>query len=108
MSYLKGVDNPKHADLGGLLLPVLATQTGGQVPYGGNDLSIVIDRCITDARAYYMLTFNPPAAVHANEYHGIDVQVDKPGLTVRTRSGYYAQPLAAALQSFPNVSLQKE
>lgn len=108
MSYLKGVDNPKHADLGGLLLPVLATQTGGQVPYGGNDLSIVIDRCIADARAYYMLTFNPPAAVHANEYHGIDVQVDKPGLTVRTRSGYYAQPSAAALQSFPNVSLQKE
>src|SRR5271157_1392861 len=57
--YLKGVDDPNHADMGDLLLPVIATQTGGQVPYEGNDLAIVIDRCIKDARSFYVLTFNP-------------------------------------------------
>lgn len=104
--YLKGVDDPIHADIGDLLLPVIATQTGGQVPYGGNDLAPIIDRCIADAQAYYVLTFNPPPAAHPNEYHGIEVTVDKPGLKVRTRSAYYTQPTASAMQSLLSVSLQ--
>jgi VWFA-related protein len=90
MKYLKGVDSPDRVDIGDLLLPVIATQTGGQVPYAGNDLAIVIDRCIADAHAYYVLTFNAPVPAHPDEYHGIEVQVDKPGLKVRTRTAYYA------------------
>lgn len=90
--YLKGVDGPQHADYGNLLLQVLATQTGGQALAGNNDLASLIHRCVADANAYYVLTFNPPGAAHPNEYHGIEVRVDKPGLTARTRTGYYAQP----------------
>lgn len=105
MNYLKGVDDPKHADLGDLLLPVIATQSGGLVPYEGNDLAPIIDRCIQDARNFYVLTFNPPPAAHANEYHSLEVRVDKPGLTVRTRSGYYAQSTASAEQPLLKLSL---
>jgi len=90
--FLKAVEKPKDADYGDLLLGVLATQSGGQVFYGNNDLAGLISKCIADTGAYYVLTFNPPAGAHANEYHGIEVQVDKPGLTARTRAGYYAQP----------------
>jgi hypothetical protein len=39
-----------------------------------------------------VLTFNAPPAAHANEYHGLEVAIDKPGLTARTRTGFYAQP----------------
>jgi VWFA-related protein len=91
-NYLKGVDKPKHADYGNLLLEVLATQSGGQVLYGSNDLASLIDRCIADAKTYYVLTYNPPPAAHPDEYHGIEVKVDRPGLTARTRTGYYSQP----------------
>jgi VWFA-related protein len=105
-SYLKGVDEPKHADYGDLLLQVLAGQSGGQVLFGNNDLASLIDRCVADAKAYYALTYIPPPAAHTNEYHRIDVQVDKPGLNVRTRAGYYSMPNVPATQSFPKVSLQ--
>ncbi len=91
-SFLKGVEKPKDADYGDLLLGVLATQSGGQVFFGNNDLAGLISKCIADANAYYVLTFNAPAASRANEYRSIEVQVDKPGLTARTRAGYYAQP----------------
>jgi len=106
-NYLKGVDQPKHADWGNLFLPVLATHSGGQVQFGSNDLAGMIDRCIADARAYYVVTYNPPAASHADEYHSIEVRVEKPGLKVRTLSGYYAQPSVSTEQTFPKkVSLQ--
>jgi hypothetical protein len=27
-----------------------------------------------------------------NEYHALEIKLGKPGLTARTRTGYYAQP----------------
>jgi len=92
MQYVKGVRDINHADLGDLSLPVLATQTGGQVLMGIRDLASLIDRCVTDAKTYYVLTYNPPPAAHPNEYHDIVIKVDRPGLTARTRIGYYSQP----------------
>jgi len=109
MQYVKGVYDPKHADLGNLSLPVLATQTGGQVLIGSSDLPALIDQCISDVRSYYQLTFIPPPATHPAEYHALQVQLAKPGLKARTRFGYYTPaaqsdlpPLAAALQ-MPDV-----
>jgi len=91
-AYLKGATTPGESDYADLLLPVLATQTGGQVLAGNNDLASLIGQCTQDANAYYVLTFAQPPAEHANEYHEVEVRVGKPGLTARTRTGYYAQP----------------
>jgi hypothetical protein len=41
---------------------------------------------------YYTLVFAPPPQSQPNEYHDLKVQVDKPGTTARTTSGYYNQP----------------
>ena len=92
MTYVKGVSDPNHVDLGDLSLPVLATQTGGQVLMGSSNLAGLIDQCIEDAEAYYVLTFRPPPAAHPSEYHDIQVQLDRPGLKARTRYGYYTPP----------------
>ena len=104
--YVKGVDQPRHANYGNLLLGVLATQSGGQVLYGSNDLATMIDRSLADANAYYVLTFIPPPATHPNEYHGIEVKVGKSGLKARTLTGYYAQ-LAASPASRPDSTVQQ-
>jgi VWFA-related protein len=104
-NYLKGVDAPKHADYGDLFLQVLATQSGGQVLFASNDLASLIDKCIADARAYYVLTYTPPSPGHADEYHAIEVQVSKPGLKARTRMGYYAEPSMDTAQTFPKTSV---
>jgi VWFA-related protein len=105
--FLKGVDSPKHIDYADLMLQVLATQSGGQVLFGSNDLASLVDRCIADARSYYVLTYETPAATHPNEYHKIEVQVDKPGLKARTRTGYYAQPTGSAENSAPKLPAEK-
>jgi VWFA-related protein len=91
-TFLKGAAGPKQADFGNLMLQVLATQSGGQVMAGNIELPALINRCLADASAYYTLTYNPPPAAHADEYHEIEVRVDRPGLKARTRTGYYAQP----------------
>lgn len=92
MQYVKGVRDIKHVDMGDLYLPVLVTQTGGQVLFGSSDLTSLIERCFADAKTYYVLTYNQPPAAYPDEYHGIEVKVDKPGLKARTRTGYYSQP----------------
>jgi VWFA-related protein len=91
-SFLNAVKTYRDADFGNMALKVLVTQTGGKILGPDNDLAGQINRCIEDANAFYQISFDPPAAVHADEYHDLKATVDKPGLVVRTDSGYYNQP----------------
>jgi VWFA-related protein len=89
--FLKGVVSPKEASSGNLALKVVATQTGGRILGPSNDLVEQMNQVIADANAFYSISFNPPAAGNAEEYHELKVQVSKPGLTARTTAGYYFQ-----------------
>jgi VWFA-related protein len=90
--FLKGVKTPRQADFGYLSLKVLVTQSGGRILGPDNDLAGQIDRCIAEGNAFYTLSFDPPQAEHPDEYHELKVQVSQPGLTARTKTGYYNQP----------------
>jgi len=90
--YLKGVKTAAKSNPGNLALKVLAVQSGGRVLGPGNDIAAQIDSCIEDADAFYMLSFDPPRADHASEYHDLKVVIGKPGLMARTNAGYYNQP----------------
>ncbi len=90
--FLKGIASPQHAQGGDLGLQVLAIQTGGRVLNTTNDITAAIRACAADADAFYVLSFDAPRADHADEYHSLAVTVDRPGVTARTRTGYYAQP----------------
>jgi VWFA-related protein len=90
--FLKPVKSAKQADTGNLALKVLVTQSGGRILGPDNDVTRQINSCITDANSFYRVSFDPPQAQHADEYHDLKVQVDKPGLTTRTDTGYYNQP----------------
>jgi len=90
---LKGVTSPEKANTGSLGLQVLAVQSGGQAINSTSDfLSEVIARCISESEADYFLSFDSRPTAQNDEYHDLKVTVNKPGLTVRTRTGYYAQP----------------
>ena len=89
--YLKGVKSPRDSDPGDLALKVLATQTGGRIFGPNNDLASQIERCIADANNFYRISFDPPAADQADEYHDLKVTVSST-VTVRTNSGYYSEP----------------
>ncbi len=90
--FLKGVSSPREANAGNLALKVLVTQTGGRILGPDNDLVAQINQCIEDANSFYRISFDPPAAQYEDEYHDLRVQVGRPGLTVRTNTGYYNQP----------------
>ncbi|HEY1659302.1 MAG TPA: VWA domain-containing protein [Candidatus Sulfotelmatobacter sp.] len=90
--FLKGVTGPSKVEPADLALQVLAIQTGGRVLNSSNDLTAEIGKCSSDADSYYILSFNPPPADNANEYHSLALSVNKPGTMARTRTGYYNQP----------------
>jgi hypothetical protein len=90
--FLKGVKSGKQVELADLSLQVLAVQSGGRVLNSANDVAGEIATCIADIDAFYVLSFDGLPGDGPNEYHALEVKVDKPGLTARTRSGYYAQP----------------
>jgi len=69
-----------------------ATQSGGLALHPGNDMASAMRRCVADARTYYEISFNSATAERPNEYHHLEIRVAKPGLTARTRQGYYSQP----------------
>jgi VWFA-related protein len=90
--FVKGVSKAGQVSVGDLGLQVLATQTGGLALTSSNDVVSQLQKCYADTAAYYELSFDPAPADHRDEYHNLLVQVAKPGLTARTRTGYYAQP----------------
>jgi hypothetical protein len=67
-------------------------QSGGRVLNTSNDVGNSIATCLADAKVFYTLSFDAPVGNFPNEYHSLQVKVGKPGLTARTRTGYYAQP----------------
>jgi VWFA-related protein len=88
-SFLKGVDKPSDVQLANLSLQVLAAQSGGLVLNGNNDIAGMLQRCVADSTNYYELSFEPPPADRTKPYHQIEVRMTEPGLTARTRHGYY-------------------
>ncbi len=91
-NFLKGVTTAAKMNLPNLGLKVFAVRSGGAVLGPDNDMTAQIDRCIQDAGAFYTISFDPPQADRANEYHDLKVLVDRPELKARTNTGYYNQP----------------
>ena len=91
--FLNGVSKPSQVNAGNLALPVLALQSGGRVFDFNNDLTGLLQQCMSDIAPYYEISFDSAPAERPNEYHHLEVKIDKSGLTARTRQSYYAQPL---------------
>jgi VWFA-related protein len=93
-TFTKGVTKPSEVFAGDLGLQVLAAQSGGLVLNSGNDIAALLQEAIRDAGNYYEISFNPPPPDKPNEYHHIEIKLAKPGLTARTRDGYYSSASA--------------
>ena len=90
--FLKPVTAAKQIKGGELALQVLAEQSGGLVLNSTNDVAGEITTCAADANSFYTLSFEGAVGDGADDYHALDVKIDKPGFSTRTRAGYYAQP----------------
>ena len=70
----------------------VAGETGGRVFTNRNDLDHSVARSVQDGAAYYLLGYAPEGKV-GGKFHKIEVRVNRPGVAVRARRGYYAFPL---------------
>jgi VWFA-related protein len=102
--FVAGAPSVQQASMMGLYKKVLAVQSGGRVLPPENALARQIASCVADVDTFYTLTFDPPLAAHADEYHNLKVELSQPGLTARTRTGYYDEPF---YNDSPNPSLRQ-
>jgi VWFA-related protein len=66
----------------------LAEATDGLAEIGAQNLEQVTERIARDTSSYYLLSYQLPAWRADTAYHSITVKVRRPGVTVRSRSGY--------------------
>lgn len=70
----------------------LAEQTGGRTYRHTNDLRAAMQRALADAELNYVLGYYPTDENWNGVFRRITVNVERPGVQVRHRSGYFAHP----------------
>lgn len=76
-------------------LDLIARKTGGFAIKYSNDFGL--KRFAQDQDGYYLLGYRPATETFNRRFHTIKVRVKRPGLTVRTRSGFYGMSDEEAL-----------
>jgi hypothetical protein len=78
----------------------MADRTGGRAFYNTNDIDGAIRKSIDDGSTYYTLAYYPENKNWNGKFRKIHVTVNKPGVKLRYRLGYYAvDPKAYANQA---------
>jgi hypothetical protein len=68
----------------------VAVATGGRAVVNSNDFDPGLNAVLQENASYYLLGFAPGDPAHDGKFRTVEVKVDRPGLEVRTRSGYDA------------------
>jgi VWFA-related protein len=79
--------NPFVQDQGAM--QTIAEQTGGEFVRFRNDLAAAAAQAVQDGSEYYALTYRPVSKQNG-DFKKIEVKVDRPGVRVRFRNGYFA------------------
>jgi VWFA-related protein len=75
------------------LLRTLAERTGGEALVETNAPEKVLQQVVKDASAFYLLGYSPTKNPQDGRFHSIKVRVNRRGVTVRARKGYWAPSL---------------
>jgi VWFA-related protein len=71
-------------------LRTLAIQTDGRAIVNRNDITMGMKQIVRDTSAYYLLGYNSTFTATDGKFHEIKVKVNRPGIQVRARKGYWA------------------
>jgi VWFA-related protein len=89
----------------------LASDTGGLSVFNRNDLKRGLADVVEDQRSYYLIGFEPPERAFSKsssgepKFHKIKLTVDRPGIRVRTRAGFYGVTDQDVLTRAPLMSV---
>lgn len=73
-------------------METLAQRTGGEAFYNDNDLGRAFRRAAADSIAAYRLGYQPSHDDWKGKFREIRIDVKRPGVRLRHRRGYFAQP----------------
>jgi VWFA-related protein len=73
-------------------LETLAANTGGIAVTDSNELEPGVERIYEENSTYYLLGYEPADPPRPGAFRAIDVRVNRPGVVVRARNGYYGPP----------------
>ncbi len=76
-------------------LKLLARQTGGTFTTNNNDMNDALVKSLNSDASYYLLAYQPDSAVFQaapDLFHRLTVSVNRPGLQVRYRPGFFGRP----------------
>jgi VWFA-related protein len=68
----------------------VAEATGGVAYSESNDIATAVGKAIENGANYYSVSYVPPNTTFNGNYHKIEVRLDRPGVTLTYRKGYYA------------------
>ena len=77
-----------------LSMDAVAEATGGMAYYNSNDIAAAVLKALDNGANYYSMAYIPPNAKYDGKYHTIEVKVDRPGVNLVYRKGYYADDLS--------------
>lgn len=86
----EGVRDPEQLFSTQGVMDALADSTGGRAFYNTNDLPHAIRRALDDSDVSYTLGFYPSRTKWDGKFREIKVHVDRSGVRLRYRQGYYA------------------
>jgi hypothetical protein len=84
-------------------LHMLAEETGGRATANSNAPWEAIAQVFRENSSYYMVGFRPLSSVADGRFRRLEVKVNRPGVQVRTRGGYF-RPMAARGSAPPSAA----
>ena len=93
-----GMENDGNSPMGGSIagqmdrrddLAALADTTGGRAVMNTNAPETLLPAVFAESDSYYLLAFSPADLNAKGKFHKIEVKVNRAGVNVRTRAGYY-------------------
>jgi VWFA-related protein len=91
----------------------LTAQTGGFMVTESNRIDASLERIMADQRGYYLLGFQPPEEsmqpdfAGTPEYHRLKIEVLRPGLKIRSHTGFYGVGDEESIAARPELQLSK-
>jgi VWFA-related protein len=90
------------------VLHALAAGTGGFTIFNTNDFLEGLNKIVRELDEYYILGYAPPSQAHDGSYHKITVKVERKGVKLRFRNGYYDVKSPDLLAGKPEGKLLEE
>jgi VWFA-related protein len=85
-------DMPLVSRSGFAAMDTLAERTGGEAFYNDNDLGRAFRAAVDDSRVAYRLGYEPSHEEWNGKFREIRIAIKRPGVRLRHRTGYFAQP----------------